>query len=75
MSELQFQDPYADFVTAQLLTPTEKLKLKREELEVLMASIRSEIITDKTIRKILREKALKVIAELMSARKYLQQQG
>jgi hypothetical protein len=66
----EFRDPYIDFVLSQLLTPSEAIKLTRPEFEIIMAAVRSEILTAKTIRKILTEKVHKVIAELESARKH-----
>ncbi|MCB1054141.1 MAG: hypothetical protein KDD11_01350 [Acidobacteria bacterium] len=64
----EFTDPYIDFVVSQLLSPREAISLTRPELEVLMASVRGEILFSKSIRDQLQKKATRVVSELRSAR-------
>lgn len=64
----EFRDPYIDFVVSQLLTPREAISLTRAELEVLMASVRGEVLFSPVVRDHLQKKATRVISELRSAR-------
>lgn len=71
MSNQVSRDPYADFVLAQLLTPTEAVRLSRAEQLVLVAAVRSEVLTNPKIRTLLVKKVKAVTKELAAARKKL----
>jgi hypothetical protein len=66
----EFKDPYVDFVVSQLLTPKEALRLRRAELQVLMASVRGEILGSAAIREQLRKKVDLVLAEFAAVKKH-----
>jgi hypothetical protein len=64
----EYRDPYADLVLSQLLSVKDALTLSRPEYELLLASVRSYILTSPDIRKILQRQVKEMIAELQAAR-------
>jgi hypothetical protein len=65
-----YRDPYADLVTSQLIPIRDALGLKAVEYELLLASVRSQILTSPEIRRILQGHVKETLAELRAARTY-----
>ena len=57
-------DPIDEFIVSTLLSPREAASLKQEQLEVLRAHVRSEIIHSDSIRQVLSKRAKEVFSEL-----------
>ena len=71
----QFTDPYSDLVLSQVLKPQDTLSLSGAEFQILMAAVRSEILTSPEIKKILAHKVDLTLAELRAARQHFPQKG
>lgn len=69
MADLQFRDPYADFVLSQLMSPSEAVRLSPAEQMVLLAAVRSEILVNSKVRQHLMKKVNAVLEKLKAARK------
>jgi len=66
-NQYNFLDPYEDLILSSIITPSEAIKLSKQEYKILLANIRSEIIFSKAIKEILIKKAKTVLKELKTA--------
>jgi hypothetical protein len=65
---VEFTDPIDDLILTALLSPREAASLTLEEIEVLRATVRSEILFSDPIRKQLTAKAQEVYKDLKKAK-------
>ncbi|GIH92934.1 hypothetical protein ACFFMN_02045 [Planobispora siamensis] len=64
MTRPAFLESFDDFLISQLLPVKDAARLTSEELDVLRANVRSEILFSNEVREILRAKAREVLTEL-----------
>ena len=60
----EFTDPIDDYIISQLLSPKEAAALSDQQLEVVRANVRSEILFSDAIRKALTDKVQHVLKDL-----------
>ena len=66
-----FRDPYADMALSQLLDLSAAVKLSPAERTVLIAAVRSEILVNKDIQRLLKARVDNVLQELGAVRTHL----
>lgn len=66
-----FRDPYADMALSQLLDVSAAVKLTPAERSVLVASLRSEILVNKEIHRLLKTRINSVLKEITATRTHL----
>ena len=59
-----FDAPWLDDLILRLLPPTDAVKLKRNELEVIRAHVRHEVLHSAEVRKVLEDKIRAVFSGL-----------
>jgi hypothetical protein len=66
-----FRDPYADMALSQLIDLSAAVKLSPAERSVLIASVRSEILVNKEIHRLLKARVDSVLKEISANRPHL----